>query len=125
MAAQHTLLRVMIIDDNHDAADIIAEFLMMCGYEARPVYSGGEALREAEAFCPDVIFLDLGMPDVSGYQVASVLRQTSRFGLVKIIALTAWGDEPTRARTTALGFDHHLVKPTDLDEILMLLKSIA
>lgn len=123
MATRPTLQRIMIVDDNRDAADIIAEFLVMCGHEALPVYGGDEALRAVETFCPEVIFLDLGMPDVSGFQVASVIRQTSRFRHVKMIALTAWGDEPTREQTTVLGFDHHLVKPADLNEILLLLNS--
>ncbi|AYM75207.1 response regulator [Janthinobacterium agaricidamnosum] len=121
MANQLSPLRIMIVDDNRDAADLIAEFLVICGYEAVPVYGGAEALRTADRFAPDVVFLDLGMPGVNGFQVASTLRQAPRFQQVKMIALTAWSDEATRTQTKAVGFDHHLVKPADLDDILGLL----
>ena len=121
MANQLSPLRIMIVDDNRDAADLIAQFLVICGYEAVPVYGGTEALRTAVRFAPDVIFLDLGMPDVNGFQVASTLRQASGFQHIKMIALTAWSDEATRTQTKAVGFDHHLVKPADLDDILGLL----
>ncbi|QKY11529.1 response regulator [Janthinobacterium lividum] len=123
MTSQPSPQRIMIVDDNRDAADLISEFLMMLGYEAIPVYSGIEALTVAETFDPNVIFLDLGMPKMNGLQVASVLKQTSKFRDVRLIALTAWGDESTRAQTLAIGFDHHLVKPADLNEILKLLDS--
>ena len=121
MANQLSPLRIMIVDDNRDAADLVAEFLVMCGHEAVPVYGGAEALRTADRFAPDVVLLDLGMPDVNGFQVASTLRQTLRFQQVKMIALTAWSDDVTRMQTKAVGFDHHLVKPADLDDILGLL----
>lgn len=111
----------MVVDDNRDAADIVAEFLVISGHEAIPVYGGAEALRMGDAFAPDVVFLDLGMPEVSGFQVASRLRQASKFQGTKMIALTAWSDELTRARTRNGGFDHHLVKPASLDDILGLL----
>lgn len=121
MANQLSPLRIMIVDDNRDAADLVAEFLVICGHEAVPVYGGAEALRTADRFAPDVVLLDLGMPDVNGFQVASTLRQTLRFQQVKMIALTAWSDETTKTQTKAVGFDHHLVKPADLDDILGLL----
>ncbi|NBV17020.1 response regulator [Janthinobacterium sp.] len=121
MASQTPPLRIMVVDDNRDAADIVAEFLVISGHEAIPVYGGAEALRMADAFAPDVVFLDLGMPEVSGFQVASRLRQASKFQGTKMIALTAWSDELTRARTRNGGFDHHLVKPASLDDILGLL----
>lgn len=121
MATQHPPLRIMVVDDNRDAADIVAEFLVISGHEAIPVYGGAEALRMADTFEPDVVFLDLGMPEVSGFQVASRLRQASKFQETKMIAFTAWSDELTRARTRNGGFDHHLVKPASLDDILGLL----
>lgn len=121
MANQLSPLRIMIVDDNRDAADLVAEFLVMCGHEAVPVYGGAEALRTADSFVPDVVFLDLGMPGVNGLEVASTLRQASRFQHIKMIALTAWSDDATRIQTKAVGFDHHLVKPADLGDILGLL----
>jgi DNA-binding response OmpR family regulator len=125
MANQLPALRIMVVDDNRDAADLVAEFLVMCGHDARPIYGGAEALQTANLFSPDVVFLDLGMPGVSGIQVATALRQESRSKHVRIIALTAWGDESTRARTKASGFDHHLVKPAALAEILGVLEKAA
>lgn len=125
MASQTPPLRIMVVDDNRDAADIVAEFLVISGHEAIPVYGGAEALRMADAFAPDVVFLDLGMPEVSGFQVASRLRQASKFQGTKMIALTAWSDELTRARTRNGGFDHHLVKPASLDDILGLLGPVT
>lgn len=121
MAKQISTLRIMVVDDNRDAADLVAEFLVMCGHQALPVYGGAEALLTANTFSPDVVFLDLGMPGVDGLQVATTLRQTSRFQHIKMIALTAWGDASMRAQTKASGFDHHLVKPAALEEILGLL----
>lgn len=118
MASQHSPLRIMVVDDNRDAADLVAEFLVMCGHDARPVYGGVEALQTANSFTPDVVFLDLGMPDIGGIQVAMELRQVPQSEHVKIIALTAWGDEATRAQTKASGFNYHLTKPAALAEIL-------
>ena len=114
-------LRIMVVDDNRDAADLVAEFLVISGHEAIPVYGGAEALRMADTFEPDVVFLDLGLPEVSGFQVASRLRQATKFQRTKVIAFTAWSDERTRARTRDGGYDHHLVKPASLDDILGLL----
>lgn len=111
-------LRIMVVDDNREAADLVAEFLVMCGHEAVPVYGGAEALQTANTFIPDVVFLDLGMPDVDGLRVASILRDTSQFQHLKMVALTAWGDEAWRAKTRAVGFDHHLVKPAEFKDIL-------
>ena len=121
MANQLYPLRIMIVDDNRDAADLVAEFLVMCGHEAVPVYGGAEALQTAHSFVPDVVFLDLGMPGVNGLEVAFTLRQAPRFQHIKMIALTAWSDDVTRMKTKAVGFDHHLVKPADLNDILGLL----
>ena len=118
MASQHPSLRIMVVDDNRDAADLVAEFLVMCGHDARPVYGGAEALQTANFFTPDVVFLDLGMPGIGGIEVAEALRQEPLSVHVKIIALTAWGDEATRAQTKASGFNLHLTKPAALAEIL-------
>ena len=118
MANQLSSLRVMVVDDNRDAADLIAEFLNMCGHETLPIYGGAEAIRAADAFQPDVMLLDLGMPEITGFDVVSTLRRAPRFRHTRMIALTAWGDAHTRERTQVIGFDHHLVKPASLDDIL-------
>jgi len=118
MAQQISSLRIMVVDDNRDAADLIAEFLQMCGHETLPVYGGAEAIHAADGFVPDVVLLDLGMPDVDGFDVISAMRQKPQLMQTRMIALTAWGDAKTRARTASTGFDLHLVKPASLDEIL-------
>lgn len=118
MANQLSSLRVMIVDDNRDAADLIAEFLEMCGHQTLPIYGGAAAIQAADTFEPDVVLLDLGMPGITGFDVISTLRQAPRFRQTRMIALTAWGDAKTRERTQHIGFDHHLVKPASLDEIL-------
>ena len=121
MASQHPPLRIMVVDDNRDAADLITEFLVMCGHDAKPAYGGAEALQTANSFIPDVVFLDLGMPDISGIQVAQMLRQEVHSENVKIIALTAWGDDAMRAQTKANGFNFHLTKPAAFADILSVL----
>lgn len=118
MAKTLSPLRVMVVDDNRDAADLITEFLLMCGHDALSVYGGADAIKAADNFSPDVMLLDLGMPDVDGFDVISALRQAPRFTQTRMIALTAWGDATMRARTHGSGFERHLVKPASLDDIL-------
>lgn len=113
-----TSRRVLIVDDNRDAADLIAEFLALSGHETTSVYNGQAALTMASQFKPDVILLDLGLPDLDGFQVAQTLRRSQEFAATRVVALTAWGDPATRARTSSAGFDRHLVKPASFDVIL-------
>lgn len=110
--------RILVIDDNKEAADITAELLGMHGYQAIAAYSGLPGLDQARTYQPDVILLDLGMPGMDGYQVAAALRALPDFDHVALIAFTAWGDAVTRQRVRDTGFDDHLVKPASLDMIL-------
>lgn len=110
--------RILVVDDNVDAAHLVAELFSMQGYAVAIAHNGREALAKAESFDPDVIFLDIGMPEMDGYQVATALRDTPWGRSPRIVALTAWGDAASRARATASGFDAHLVKPADLDCLL-------
>jgi CheY-like chemotaxis protein len=110
--------RILVVDDNVDAAQLVAELLNMQGYIATVAHGGREALAIAEEFLPDVIFLDIGMPDMDGYAVAAALREDGGFAATRIVALTAWGDAGSRARVAAGGFDAHLVKPARLDSLL-------
>src|SRR5579871_212118 len=105
--------RVMIIDDNQDAADSLAMMLALDGHETRVAYSGSDALADAATFAPDVVLLDIGLPMMDGYEVARRLRATPGFDRVRIVALTGYGrlDEE---RSGSL-FNAHLVKPVDLD----------
>lgn len=110
--------RILVIDDNSEAADISAELLELHGYRTAVAYSGMAGLEVVRSFQPDAILLDLGMPGMDGYQVASALRAVPDFDQVALIAFTAWGDIVTRQRVMATGFDEHVIKPANLDRIL-------
>ncbi len=105
--------RVLVVDDNADAADTIALLLTELGCDVRTVYGGAAALTEAERFRPDVMFLDLGMPDVDGRDVCRHIRSQSWGHPINLIALTGWGRESDRNQTSLAGFDGHLVKPAN------------
>lgn len=110
--------RILIVDDNYEAADLIAQLLELNGYVAETAYGGAAGIEAALNFRPDVLMLDLGMPQVDGYTVAKTLRKKPDMAAVVIIAFTAWGDPDTRAKTVQAGFDHHVVKPVALDVLL-------
>ncbi|MFL6710649.1 MAG: response regulator [Massilia sp.] len=109
--------RVLVIDDNADAADTLVAILSLLGHDAVAAHSGPEGLRAAEAQHPDVIFLDIGMPGMNGFEVAVAMRQIAGLETVRIVALTAWRDDATRARARSAGFDLHLTKPTSIEVI--------
>jgi CheY-like chemotaxis protein len=116
-----------MVDDNEDAAKSLAKVLRrLHGQEVRVAHDGPEALALAEEFRPDVILLDIGLPVMSGYEVARSIRARP-WGLdVVIIALTGWGQDEDRRRSREAGFNHHLVKPVDpcqLEQILAELPS--
>lgn len=110
--------RVLVVDDNADAADMVAAIMAFQGHEVAVAHGGAEAVATAKIFGPNIIFLDLGMPGIDGYQVALTLRQAEWFPPTRIVALTAWGDDASRKRTAVCGFDAHLVKPALLDNLI-------
>lgn len=110
--------RILIVDDNAQAADVASELLGLHGYQTAVAYGGRQGLQAAQAFAPDLILLDLGMPGMDGFQVATALRAQHRYDAVALVAFTAWGDAGTRQRTRAAGFDQHLTKPASMEEIL-------
>jgi PAS domain S-box-containing protein len=114
-------LRVLIADDSHDIADSLALLLQACGHEAQVAYDGEQALQRAERWQPDVVLLDLGMPRLSGYEVCRRLRTTPWGRRATLVAQTGWGQASDRQRTVDVGFDHHLVKPFELEDLLDLL----
>jgi len=114
--------RVLVVDDNIDAADLTAAVLGMYGADVAVAYGGSDGLAVARASRPDLIFLDLGMPIIDGYQVAQALRADPVFEKVKLVALTAWGDEASRHKTQAAGFDLHLTKPADISTLIELVQ---
>ncbi|WBS00447.1 response regulator [Pseudoduganella sp. SL102] len=110
--------RILIVDDNCDAAELLAELVRLSGYEVAVEFSGPSALRTVHGFQPHVVLLDIGMPEMDGYQVAQLLRAMPDLNGLRIIALTAWGDAEARARTAACGFNLHLTKPAPLPALL-------
>jgi PAS domain S-box-containing protein len=115
--------RVLVVDDNQDAAESIALLLRLKGHEVQVVYDGAEALRIFDAFAPQVVLLDIGMPGMTGYEVARRIRAVPGSRGVLVVAMTGYGQDEDRRRAREAGFDHHLVKPVDLDVLLELLVS--
>jgi PAS domain S-box-containing protein len=109
--------RILVVDDNRDAADTLGLLLEADGAEVRVVYDGRAALAMAESFMPTSVLLDIGMPGMDGYEVARRLRQDERFAGVRIAALTGWGQDADRRQTRNRGFSHHLTKPVSIEEL--------
>lgn len=118
MASQTSPKRVLIVDDNDDAADLVAELLQIYGYSVRTAYSGADGINEAFAFVPHLVLLDLGMPGMDGFAVATALRSTADYRQPYLVAYTAWNDVATKNRVMASGFDRHLTKPANFQEIV-------
>jgi PAS domain S-box-containing protein len=109
--------RLLVVDDNQDAANSLAMLLRLQGHEVRIAFSGLAALEMTKKYSPDVVFLDIGMPGMDGYEVARRLRQQPGLENVVLAALTGWGQQEDRRRTAEGGFDHHLVKPVEVDAL--------
>ena len=105
--------RVLVVDDNMDVADMLAMMLQMFGHEVQAVYSGQTALETAVEYQPDFVLLDIGLPDMNGYEVARRLRQQPQTKDVRLIAMTGYGQDSDRQLSQEAGFDLHLVKPVD------------
>ena len=116
-AAPRAAYRVLVADDLKDSADSLARALEARGHTVHVAYDGAEAVAMAIAFRPEIALLDLGMPKISGFDVCRQIRSTDWGGSVLIIAQTGWGQEQDRSRTREAGFDHHLVKPLDLEAL--------
>jgi two-component system CheB/CheR fusion protein len=109
-------LRVLIADDNEDAADMLAMILGSKGHEVRVAHDGLEAVSSAVAFLPDVALLDIGMPELDGHQVAAQIRRLAGTS-VMLVAVTGWSEPGVSPAKEYAGFDHHLVKPIDLERL--------
>jgi CheY-like chemotaxis protein len=110
-------LRILIVDDNRDGADMLSLTLGLLGHQVTTVYEPLKAVAAAESFLPDVAFLDIGMPELNGYDLAALLRRQPWASNLMLVALTGWGQEESRQRSAAAGFDEHLVKPIELETI--------
>jgi PAS domain S-box-containing protein len=115
--------RVLIADDNRDAAESLAELLRMDGHDVTVVHNGKEALAAFSTFQPEVALLDIGMPELNGYEVARRVRQGSLGRAVTLIAVTGWGQDRDKTESLAAGFNHHLTKPIEADRLLEMLRS--
>jgi signal transduction histidine kinase/ActR/RegA family two-component response regulator len=113
--------RILIADDNRDAADSLGMLLELAGHDVQVTHSGAAALAAGESYRPDVVILDIGMPGMNGYEVARAARRESWGGSAYLIALTGWGQATDKERAMAAGFDRHLVKPIDADVLSALL----
>jgi len=113
--------RVLVVDDNRDAADMLCEMLALSGFDATVEYTGEGALRAVETRPLDAVLLDIGLPDVNGYQVCRRIRAMAGRPQPVLVALTGWGQASDREQAQAAGFDAHLTKPTDPDSVIALL----
>jgi CheY-like chemotaxis protein len=116
--------RLLVVDDNQDAANSLAMLLRLQGHEVRVAYSGMAAVEMTKTYTPDAVFLDIGMPGMDGYETARRIREQPGMGGVILAALTGWGQKEDRRRTAEAGFDHHLVKPPELKAVESVLATL-
>jgi DNA-binding response OmpR family regulator len=122
IARAGTSLRVLVVEDNVDAARTLTMLLEASGHEVRNAFNGLAALEEALAFKPDVVLLDIGLPGLDGYKVAKWMRRT--LPKVMLVAVTGYGKDEDRKRSREAGFDHHLVKPADFTDVRAILATV-
>ncbi|MGI4720167.1 MAG: PAS domain-containing protein [Janthinobacterium lividum] len=118
-------MKILVVDDNVDAAVTLSMILEACGYSAQVAHDGARAVELAAAFRPQVAFLDIGMPGMDGYDTARAMRQVAGLENLTLVALTGWGADSDRQKSSAAGFDHHLTKPVQLDVVQELLARLA
>jgi CheY-like chemotaxis protein len=118
-------LRLLIADDLRDSTDSLAACFRAVNHVVRTAYDGEEALAEAENFRPDVMFLDIGMPKLGGDEICRRIRAKEWGKQTVIVAITGWGQHSDRLRTADAGFDHHLVKPVKMEDLLTILAEVS
>jgi CheY-like chemotaxis protein len=116
--------RLLVVDDNRDAAESLAMLVRLQGHEVRVAHDGIAALEMVKNYRPALVFLDIGMPKMDGYELARRLRQQPGLEHVRLAALTGWGQQEDRRRTAEAGFDHHLVKPLEPEALERLLADL-
>lgn len=124
MNTERTRHRVLVVDDNIDAADTLGMLLRLAGQDVVVVHGGVAAIEQALAHVPEIVVLDIGMPDLDGYEVCRRLRQEPLTQNAVLIAVTGWGQDADRMRSRDAGFDHHLVKPVEWSTIEKLLAGL-
>jgi CheY-like chemotaxis protein len=118
-------LRVLVVDDNRDAADSLAVLVGLWGHDVRPAYDAASALSVAHAHRPHVVLLDLAMPQTDGLQLARQLEQEVGLEDAALVVVTGYADRPHRCQAAAAGLQHYLVKPVDLQELQSLLRGVV
>jgi PAS domain S-box-containing protein len=118
-------LRILVADDNRDAADTCAALLELSGHHVQTAYCGRQALELAETFRPHAVLLDIGLPDLSGYTIATRIRESTWGQRTVLVAVTGWGQSEDRRRAYEAGFDHHLAKPVAAEAIESILRSAS
>ena len=121
MAPTKSCLRILVVDDNADSALSLALMLSMMGHDTRTAHDGEEAVATAEAFRPQVVLLDIGLPKLNGYEVAQRIRQQEWGTSMFLVAVTGWGQDEDRRRSEDVGMNLHMVKPVEpsaLDRML-------
>ncbi len=122
---RHAARRVLIVDDNPDAAGMLAAAMAVAGHEVRTVGDGPSALQLVETYVPDIALLDIGLPVMDGYELAGLLRRIPSLGRTCLVALTGYAEDGDRLRSLASGFDEHFAKPLPLDRVLDLIERLA
>lgn len=123
--AMKSSLRVLIVDDNRDAADSLSEILTIMGHSTRTAYDGQHGVTLAEAYRPDLILLDIGLPKLNGYEACRLVRDQPWGKSIMLIAVTGWGQDTDRRRSHKAGFDHHLVKPVEPAILIKLMAGLS
>jgi CheY-like chemotaxis protein len=118
-------LRVLVVDDNLDAEQSLSLLMRLQGHEVRAAHDGMEAVRQARAFGPQVVLLDIGLPGMSGYDVARRLRQAPESADAVLVAITGYGQAEDREQAMQAGFQHHLVKPVEPIALIQLIESLG
>jgi CheY-like chemotaxis protein len=118
-------LRILVVDDNVDSAESLSLLLQMEDHVVRVAHSGPAAVETALAFRPEVLLLDLGLPQMDGYEVARRLREQGELRGMVVVAVTGYGEESDRQRSRQAGFDFHLVKPVDWGKLERILTTAA
>ncbi len=116
--------RILVVDDHRDAAESLGIVLRLVGYDVKTAHDGQQALVVAEVYRPHLVLLDIGLPGMSGYEVARRLRLEPGAGPTKLVALSGYAREQDRQRALAAGFDDYLVKPVDFDALYKLLAAL-
>jgi CheY-like chemotaxis protein len=118
------MTKILVVDDHIDGLLSLCALLQTLGYDVASTHDAMQAMALAARFCPDLIFLDIGMPGLSGYDLAQVLRADSRFAELPIVAVTGYGRREDKERAREAGFTAHLTKPADVEDILATIRRL-